>query len=39
MGYRDYHLTSSVTEMISTLKWPSLELRYLKSKLTVFITL
>ena len=35
----DYRFTSSVTEMISTLKWPSLELRRLQSRLTIFYNL
>ena len=35
----DYSLTSSVTEMISPLKWPSLEQCCLQSRLTIFITL
>ena len=36
---RTESLTSSVTEMISTLKWPSLELRQLQSRLTIFYNL
>ena len=32
----DYRFTSSVTEMISTLKWPSLKLCRLQSRLTIF---
>ena len=35
----DYRLTSSVTEIMSTLKWPSLELRRLQSRLTIFYNL
>ena len=32
----DYRLTSSVSEMISTLQWPSLEQRRLHNRLTMF---
>ena len=32
----DYHLTSSVSEMLSILNWPSLEKRHLYSRLIMF---
>ena len=35
----DYRLTSSVSEMIYVLKWPSLEQRCLYSRLTMFYNL
>ena len=35
----DYHLTSSVSKMISILKWPSLEQRRLYSRVTMFYNL
>ena len=39
MGYRDYNLTSSVSEMILALKRPSLEQHCLHNRLIMFYNL